>query len=602
MNEKVYNKIFIWGTGHNANIFIEHFNLYYDSGMFRYVDMWKQKIIGFIDSDGNKVGVEYKGKMVFSFPDAMQKGMDSCIVTVKECGDIIDILKSSGFKDDQIIFWSDFLKIIKLDALKNRKDYLSQSKSHFDEYSRDSNKFIGYLSFSLLIDEIKEGKRSCNFLECYAPFYIADSIKWYFDGNLEEATEWINESHLIRKDIKYKKIHTIGIMVDRYYGGGIEKTTSLLIDVYLKLGFRVVLLTEEKDPDKEFYLPEEVTRCNFINNHDNVDGERYKELYEFICSNSIDIVLFHTGYSRLCTFYELLMVKLMGLPTIVEVRSAFVALIKDQMNISDQFRYTYLLADRVITLSVTDCFYWKCMGSKSICIPNPLEKTGTIKYTERRYKDDNRFIILWVGRIVQCPKQVFEVIPIMKTVSESDINAELWIIGAKDDMGIYENLKQLIEENGLKEFIRIFDYLPDIGDIYEEADVILLTSASESFSNVIVEAKTHSRPVVMYELPWLIPVQDGKGVIGVKQRDSLKAASTIISLAYDQELWRKYSIDAYDSACDLMMYDCVGEWRTLFEQIQEGVSYEARLPDGAENVVKMLSDQFYGKGYPYLYE
>lgn len=50
---------------------------------------------------------------------------------------------------------------------------------------------------------------------------------------------------------------TVGIFYHRYFNGGVERVISQQIPIFLKLGYRVVLFTEQVCPEKEYPLPSE---------------------------------------------------------------------------------------------------------------------------------------------------------------------------------------------------------------------------------------------------------------------------------------------------------------------------------------------------------
>jgi glycosyltransferase involved in cell wall biosynthesis len=165
----------------------------------------------------------------------------------------------------------------------------------------------------------------------------------------------------------------------------------------------------------------------------------------------------------------------------------------------------------------------------------------------------------------------------------------------RDNDEIYEKLIQFIGDDIDK--IEVIEYQPDIKKIYQQADVVLLTSASESFSNVLAEAKVVSRPVVMYDIPWLRLSGDGTGVWKVKQRDMDAAALAVVELLCDETLWSRYSEAAWNSIQSDMNRDFVQEWVDVFNTLPHNMMKEK---EGYVNAINILLDQFYGEGYPYI--
>ncbi len=582
MDQTIKNKarICIWGVGHNARVFAYEYKLYYYSGEKAFVDFWDKRLVAFVDNDANKTGKMYEGKPIVSYSEAVNMGMDYCIITVDDSEEIENTLQKEGYL---YMGWRDYLKYCKEEVLSDQV---------FTE-SNDS-RLSSFLRFSRFVES---GMNNIKLNETQLT-EVVGSLAWYFGDGLSEAKEWLDTSLPGVLNYSKREIKTIGIIIDRYYGGGIERTTSNLIKRYTEYGYHIILITDEQNKEKEYSLPSGVSRCNLEYGHDTFGIDRLSEIKQCIEKNMIDLVMFHTGYARLSTFYEVLLIKLMKLPVVIEIRSSFIALLSDQKKISERFKYIYQLADRVVALSDMDCLFWNSQGCRTICIPNPVEKYGVDQWTPRSTGLDDPLSILWVGRIVQSPKQILDVVPIMRYIVEWNDRVTLRIVGGKDNDCVYDKLVDSIIKNGLTDNIEVLEYQPDISNLYKESDVILLTSASESYSNVIVEAKVYSRPIVMYELPWLVPVDDGKGIISVKQRDTRSAAEAIVSLL-DNKKWEEYSIAAWNSAQELVKYDCMERWNALFSDLQENREYERDIPKGLEEMTDLLLDQLYDRGYPY---
>ena len=234
------------------------------------------------------------------------------------------------------------------------------------------------------------------------------------------------------------------------------------------------------------------------------------------------------------------------------------------------------------------------MGCRCSIIDNPVENFGITEKTKRTQKE--YFEISWIGRIVQQPKCVLDAVEIFKLVLKKIDNVHLHIIGMRDNEEIYKQLLESVKD--ISEKVLIEEFQHDISDVYKNADVILLTSASESFSNVLAEAKVFSRPVVMYELPWLRLSKDNTGVLNVRQKDIVAASESVIKLLSDRALWETYSDYAWKSIQPDMKRNVVQEWINLFDDVRAGKKDNVFIDSGASNVIKLLTDQLYGVGYP----
>ena len=564
MAEKNNNSsnVFIWGCGHNANLFMEQLRLYTDTSVIDdYRKWWNEQVVGFIDSNPKHQGQTFNGKLVFSPERAYASGMDACIITVYNNKGIKNELEQHGLCGNRVSYWKDFLDSCKKNLLKRRVLY--------NHKNSESDTLLQYLVFSTEIekaDNIFKRKELLN--ELYNGedlFKRIAAFAWYFGDEIDLASEWIgNGVNEFNTDRRGKGVKTIGLLTDRYYGGGIEKVVSLLIPMYIKAGYEVVLITDDDD-DRDFDLPNQVKRVLL---HEPFDGnleKRLRALETCIKDNGIDIVVFHTGYSRLETFYEMFLVRMMGVSAVMELHSSLRTLLNDRHDISLKFRHLFLMANEMVAVSSLDKSLLEEYGCSCTYIQNPIETFGIGAYTELETK--GYYQILWTGRIIQRAKRVFDTVAIMKIVAEKMPNVRMRIIGGMDEPKIYEELCSLIEETGLRDKIDISNYKKDIQEEYAEADIVLITSESESFSNVLAEAKVMSRPVVMYSLPWLSLVEEPRGVYSVGQGDVSAAAGAIIWMLSKKERLAKYSKESWDSIQPFISHDIIGDWKAVFDKV-----------------------------------
>ena len=89
----------------------------------------------------------------------------------------------------------------------------------------------------------------------FSPAEIVAAFVVYIN-NLEKF-DWIVNFFFAHRNIfptKQKKIRTIGIYNSRFYNGGIERFLSLIIPIYLQLGYRIIFFTDEHKPEIEYKL------------------------------------------------------------------------------------------------------------------------------------------------------------------------------------------------------------------------------------------------------------------------------------------------------------------------------------------------------------
>ncbi len=90
----------------------------------------------------------------------------------------------------------------------------------------------------------------------FTPAQIVAALNDY-TGELSKYT-WAIDFFVSHKNIfpqKNSKIRTIGVYYTRFFSGGIERVLSLLIPIYIRQGYRVILFTDLSYPEMEYPLP-----------------------------------------------------------------------------------------------------------------------------------------------------------------------------------------------------------------------------------------------------------------------------------------------------------------------------------------------------------
>lgn len=110
---------------------------------------------------------------------------------------------------------------------------------------------------------------------------------------------------------------------------------------------------------------------------------------------------------------------------------------------------------------------------------------------------ENEFVFLFIGRIVK-DKGIFELLNAFKHVSAKNSNTSLFIIGPNDGKGDdFELFKNLYSSN---DKVFYFDFMTDIREFIVLSDCFVLPSYREGFPNVVLEAGSMGKPVIMTDV------------------------------------------------------------------------------------------------------
>lgn len=401
--------------------------------------------------------------------------------------------------------------------------FLNECLNNWNEYLAPEESAVG---FDMLTEK-------------WSPSELASALALKYHKDRASISKKILGAACLQK--KVSSIKTIGIFYFRMAFGGVQRVISLQIPVFLKLGYRVVLFTEEQKGEYEFEVPEETERVILPSSFD-IEMDEYfphgRVLEEKLKEKKVDFLLYHAGSSDVL-FYDLLITKMLGISFGIMLHEMFsqriVSLDPSVAQKPDMFR----LADKVLVLSSVEKRYWNTLGVEVEYIPNPIQPVQMAR-KERSY-------ILWIGRFAAQQKRFEDAVHIMREVVEQLPEARMKMVGSEYTPNARTKLDRLIRKYHLEKNIEVLDYQKDVADLYAHAQVHLMTSAYETFPMTIIESKSYGVPLVTYEMPYVEMLKDGKGYVSVPQEDKKAAANAIILLLNDRERLEQLSKEAEES-------------------------------------------------------
>lgn len=358
--------------------------------------------------------------------------------------------------------------------------------------------------------------------------------------------------------IENREIKTVAFYYYCYSIGGVERVLSLVMPMFVKMGYKVILVTDKPPQENDFVLPEGVERCVLFDK-DEVTADNFSKRAQswekVIKEHNIDIVLYNFWRSHLY-LWDLLYLKGMDIPAIVVSHGVFsLALAEFHKNFSEHTK-TFALADGMTALSHVDKLFWETYVKRVYYMPNPVSdelfnvETGCW---------ENKSLI-WMGRASyeKNPQAPFE---IMKRVVAKQPEAKLYLLGDFDD----PHWKTITNEYGLNNNIVFTGFVSNVSEYLKKSSVHLMTSNFEGFPMALVEAKAHAIPTVMFGMPHIMLGKKECGTIGVDMHDYDSAANEIIKLFEDKEYWQHNSALSKQAADDLKNFDFELQWRNIIK-------------------------------------
>lgn len=381
-----------------------------------------------------------------------------------------------------------------------------------------------------------------------------------FFGKHALLAECINGAESMR--IKPRKVKTIGIFYYRYSIGGVQRVISLLIPMFLKMGYKVVFFVEEV-ADVEYEIPEGVERVVLPPSYLILKVDYIKRavvLQRMLEEYEIDLMIYNAASSTKLLF-EIIIMKLLNIPMILVVHEvAFQGMLtvnKELANRPSVFR----LVDKVVVLSSMEELYWRLLGVNAYYIPNPI--SNQIFNRDKTEIEDNT--IVWVGRLDFNTKRCMDAVDAMKMVVSEVPDAKLLMIGNEVTKGAVKQLEHQIRKNGLENNVILCGETTDIDSYYKKASIHLMTSVSETFPMTIVESKSYGIPLIMYDLPFIEITKSGKGLISVPQENKNLLSEAIVKVLKDDEYREKLGEEAKKSLAEFLEYDLKKAWSELIK-------------------------------------
>ena len=184
-------------------------------------------------------------------------------------------------------------------------------------------------------------------------------------------------------------------------------------------------------------------------------------------------------------------------------------------------------------------FYNNKIGSvKCVYIPNVIDN---MPKSETKLKDNN---IINIGRLEE-EKAQSELIDIVKDVSKEIDDIKLYLIG---DGSLRSELEKKVKNNNLENNVIFTGFISknDMEKYLINSKLFVMTSYTESFGLVLIEAMSYKVPCIAYDSASGAKqlLKDNNGIL-VKGRNKKKMTEEIIKLLKDDKTIKKYSERGY---------------------------------------------------------
>lgn len=348
-----------------------------------------------------------------------------------------------------------------------------------------------------------------------------------------------------------------------YLVGGVESVVRDLYALLPKSGIRVVAVSEVGKPD---WIAESDYQVL------SVDPEARRQLWKaWLERHHPDCVVFNYVSRQFVDMVkeDIRLIRSLGYRCAHLVHSAFPT---PMLLAEDELFYREVSAvadecDAVFTVSGVDAKWWTALGHKALKIQNPIRLPHKEPVPK---KGEGPVELLWVGRPMS-PKRPELAVEAFARARSLGADIRLTMVGGRQKG--WRPSQRLAKKLKVDDRIDFLEARSDISDLWNRADIHLLTSVTESFCLVLAEAKAMGIPTVMFSIPYLELTASHKGLVEVEQEDVEAMAREIVRLAADRDLRSRLGAEASASLAGFDDATVVADWNRALTALATGEGY-----------------------------
>ena len=375
---------------------------------------------------------------------------------------------------------------------------------------------------------------------------------------------------------------TIALYHSKIAEGGAERVTALLSTILSNIKgadgnakYRFVLITDEPKLENEYPLNGPIIREFLPDWHECLKEDyrsRFQAWQHIIEKWDVDAVIY-AFWAAPPRLWDMLAVKGQANKPAFVLQLHNFTMIPYLWDSDYAPSYYYGLCDAAVTLSECDKRFVELFCPNVRYIPNPIAYLTGNSASEAK----EEHAIVWTGRLA-ATKQPMDMVLMMERVVKKVPDAKLYLVGNGEEK-LTKSLKDKAAELGLEKNIVFTGFVTDVASYYQRGSIYVCTSQYEGFPMSIGEALSFSLPVVMYDLPWLSCIKDGRGIKTVPMGRYDLLAKSVIQLFENPSELKKIGQEARALIEDMSAFDIAGAWQDVIEKIDPDKTPERAASD-----------------------
>lgn len=362
------------------------------------------------------------------------------------------------------------------------------------------------------------------------------------------------------KQNKKKKSKICFFVGDMSKNGGTERVSSIIANELLDRGYQIIFLSYKKCDKSFYFLNSEIKIYSLFDMEEKGYFKRkirpYINLYKFVKKANIDVMI---DVDIILSLYTIPIKILCGIKNISWEHFNF-----SNQRVKNRVRARKLagyFSDAIVTLNKRDLENYK----KNL---NRIKRIDYI-YNPAIVENANvttlkNNIAISVGRL-NYSKGFDNLLKIWKLVEEKNKNWKLLIIGDGEER---DNLKKIINEYKLQN-VFLLPFQKNIEYYYENASIYVMTSRSEGFPMVLLEAQKKGLPIISFDCetgPSEIVI-DGRNGYLIKQNNLYEFANKLLEIMNDNKKIIEFSKNAIKDSERFELKQIVNKWVELLETL-----------------------------------